>query len=203
MSMRTSSGATRIEELNRGLKALEDDLRSDPTAMTRVQLAIVCVGGPAGEADVMMDWTDAKDFQAFELTHGGLTYLGKGLELALEMVEHQKQVYRAHGVPYTRPWVMVITDGEPTDEPQDWAKVVAACRAAEGARKCTIYPIGVGGANLKVLQEVSRTPALVLDQVKFVELFQWLSSSLTTASRSAQGDTVQLAPTNPWVAVKL
>ena len=82
MDSQSGSGRSRIEELNRGLQALETELKSDPVAKTRVQVAIVCVGGPAGDADVMLDWTDAMDFQAFPLVAGGQTFLGKGMQLA-------------------------------------------------------------------------------------------------------------------------
>jgi|EndMetStandDraft_4_1072995.scaffolds.fasta_scaffold00081_20 uncharacterized protein YegL len=205
MTEKTSKGTTRIDELNRGLAALEQELHADPTARTRVQLAVVCVGGPAGndQADVMLDWTDASAFRAFELTADANTPLAKGLMVALRLIEEQKQAYRSHGINYTRPWVMVITDGAPTDSDADWQAAALACRAAEGARKCVIYPVGVEGVNAAKLQEISTTQVLLLDQVKFVELFRWLSASLSTTSRSAQGTTVQLPSTDAWSSVKL
>lgn len=194
---------TRIEALNNGLKIFEQELKKDATAKTRVQLAIVCVGGPAGDADVMMDWTDAKDFQVFELSAGGATPLGKGLSLALDLIQQGKQALKSHGVGHTRPWIMVITDGNPTDDASDWHRAAAACRAAEAASKCIIYPIGVQGVDVATLQQISTTPVMLLDQVKFVELFKWLSDSLQGASRSRPGDELQLASPNAWAAVKM
>lgn len=203
MGTQTSGGSTGIDALNRGLKILEAELKSDPTAKTHVQVAIVCVGGAAGDADVLMDWTDANAFQAFPLVAGGRTPLGKGLLLALQTIETQKQAYRAQGIKYLRPWMMVITDGEPTDEAAEWRNATAACRAAESVKKCVIYPIGVEGVNVAKLQEISSTPVLLLDKLKFVELFQWLSSSLGAIVRSKEGDTVQLPSTGAWAAVQL
>lgn len=203
MGATTPKGTTRIQELNAGIKALESELKSDPVANMRVQLGIVSVGGPGGDADKMMDWTDAVDFQAFALTSGGSTPLARGLEIALEMIEEQKQVYRSAGVQYTRPWLMVITDGEPTDSKTDWQRAVAACRQAESTRKCIIFPIGVADANVAVLQQISQTSVRSLDQTKFRELFQWLSASLASQSQSAPGQTVPLGSTDPWAAVKL
>lgn len=203
MEVKTSKRTTRIDELNTGLSVLEEELKKDPTARTRVQLAIVCVGGAAGEADIMLDWTDANDFSAFDLVAGGTTPLGKGLNLALQLVESQKQAYKTKGISYTRPWIMVISDGEPTDSPSEWQLAVDACRAAEGKKRCVIYPIGVEGVNVAKLQEISTTPVLLLNEVKFIELFQWLSASLSSASRSAENDTVQLPSTSPWVAVQM
>ena len=199
----TSSTTPRIAELNKGLKHLETELRADATASTRVQIAIVSVGGPLNDALLMLDWTDAKDFRAFELKADNQTPLGKGLTLALDRIEQQKAAYKQHGISYTRPWMMVITDGQPTDDKADWEAAVRACRTAESARKCVIYPIGVEGTDVTKLQAISTTPVMTLNQLKFVELFQWLSTSLEAASRSAPGaDSVQLPSTNPWVTVK-
>lgn len=192
-----------IDQLNRGLKTLESELKNDPTARTHVQVAIVVVGGPGNQAGVMMDWTDASAYDAPELTAGGETPLGAGLLEALKIVEEQKQVYKADGLSYTRPWMMVITDGAPTDEATVWQEAVKACKDAESRRKCIVYPIAVQGANVQKLQEISSTRALMLDELKFVELFQWLSASMTAMSQSTPGDNVQLPSTDAWAAVKI
>jgi uncharacterized protein YegL len=203
MTERTPSGARRIDELNRGLRTLEEELKNDPTAVTRVQLAIVCVGGAAGGADVMMDWTDATYFKAFDLNAQGLTPLGRGMEICLDLIEQQKLEYKQQGIGYTRPWVMVMSDGQPTDDAETWRRAAARCRAAEEGRHCIIYPIGVQDADTAKLQEISATPVLRLDQLKFVELFQWLGNSLGAVSRSRPGETVQLPSRSAWEAVKL
>jgi uncharacterized protein YegL len=196
-----ASGRSRIDELNEGLQLLQRELLADDTAAQRVQLAIVCVGGPVGGADLLMDWTDAANFQPPRLTPGGVTPLGRGMQLALQHVAQQKQVLQSNGVGYTRPWIMVISDGEPTDEASLWQCAVQECRAAEAAKRCIIYPIAVADANMTTLQELSTTPVLRMSEARFREYFQWLSSSLSSMSRSRPGEKVQLAATNPWAFV--
>lgn len=193
-----SNGKTRIAALNEGVAILEQHLREDDTASTRVQLAIVSVGGPGEDADVMMDWTDAINFQAFTLRTGGATPLGRGVQLALELIETSKRNLDAAGIGYTRPWMMIISDGEPTDEKNLWATAAKECRAAEANKKVEIFAIGVEGADLQTLGELSSKPPLMLDGIKFKELFVWLSSSLSAASRSRPGDALQLPSTDPW-----
>jgi len=195
------TGRRRIDELNDGLILLQRELLNDDTASQRVQLAIVCVGGPAGDADLLMDWTDASQFQVPRLFAGGQTPLAQGLRLALQYVEQQKQTLKQNGVGYTRPWIMVISDGEPTDKSEMWQTVSQECRAAEAAKKCIIYPIGVAGANIQALQQISATPALRMSETRFKEYFRWLSSSLSSMSRSKPGENVQLAAVSPWTAV--
>lgn len=192
---------TRMQELNNGLKLLQQELMADETARNRVQLAIVCVGGPAGDADLLMDWTDVNQFQAPELSPGGLTPLGRGMKLAIQYVEEQKNKLKNYGIAYTRPWIMVMTDGEPTDDASEWQDSTRACRAAEDAKRCVIYPIGVEDANMVTLQQLSSTPAAKMSAARFNEYFRWLSSSLSTMSRSRPGEAVQLPARDPWAYV--
>ena len=194
----TSTGRTRMEELNLGMSALEESLRQDDAALVRVQLAIVSVGGPNNDADLMMDWTDASNFESFSIKCGGATPLAKGIIIALDLVEKGKQNLKAAGISYTRPWIMIISDGAPTDSNAEWAAAVAKCKAAEAAKKVEIFSIGVEGADLSVLGQISAKPPLMLAGMKFEELFVWLSSSLSAASRSRPGENLQLPSTDPW-----
>lgn len=198
MAETISTGKTRIDELNRGLKTFEEALGFDDTAIARVLLSIVSVGGPNNNADVMMDWTDAINFESFELTTGGATPLGKALLLALELVDDVKKDLKNNGISYTRPWIIVISDGAPTDNVDQWNFAVKECLEAEKNKKVEIFSIGVEGADLQKLSQFSTKPPLMLSGMKFEELFVWLSSSLSAASRSRPGDSVQLPSTDPW-----
>jgi uncharacterized protein YegL len=198
MAAATPSGRTRIEALNLGIKALEDALRDDDMALGRVQISIVSVGGPTDDSEIMLDWTDANNFSAFPLQTGGSTPLAKGLQLALDLIEEGKENLKAAGVNYHRPWMMVITDGEPTDTDSEWNEAVKACRDAENAKKVEIFPIGVEGADISKLSEISSKSPIKLSGIKFKELFVWLSNSLGAVSRSRPGESIEIPTTDPW-----
>ena len=203
METQGPSGKTRIQALNDGLKVLEKHLREDDTAITRVQLAIVSVGGLNNDAEIMMDWTDAINFSAFPLKTGGATPLGRGIQIALDLIEECKSEMNSVGISYTRPWLMVISDGMPTDGPAQWTEAAKECQEAEERRKAEIFAIGVEGASMDILDQISTKPPLMLDGVKFNELFVWLSASLSVASHSRPGDDLQLPSTDPWRNVKV
>jgi uncharacterized protein YegL len=203
MTTPTAKGKTRIDELNEGIRILQQELNADDTATVRVQLGVVIVGGPSNDAEILMDWTDASNFQAFPLRSDGSTPLGKGATIALQMIEQGKQNLRSAGISYTRPWMMIISDGEPTDSSDVWSDAVHQCRTAEAAKRVEIFAIGVEGANLAKLGELSTKPPLMLGGMKFKELFVWLSASLSAASKSRPGDTLQLPSTDPWRNVGL
>ncbi len=197
-SVIAGTGRTRIDELNEGLQLLQSALVDDETAAMRVQVAIVCVGGPSNDAQLLADWTDAVNFEAPTLRAGGATPLGHGLRLALHHVEQHKLMLKQLGVGYTRPWIMVMSDGEPTDSAAVWQGVVEECKAAQANKSCVIFPIGVEDAKLDVLQQLSTTRAARLKSAHFREYFQWLSASLSSVSRSQSGDSVVLPATDPW-----
>jgi uncharacterized protein YegL len=196
-------GGTRIGQLNAGLVALQKELMDDPTARSRVQLALVVVGGPSSEAEILMNWTEAREFQPIPINADGTTALGRGLIVALDAVEQLKDILRQHGISYTRPWMIVITDGEATDPDNVWQDAIQRCRDAEFQRKVQIWPIAVEGANISKLQEISNTPVKSLNGLKFPELFQWQSASLAAVTRSRPGDSLQLPSADPWSSVKM
>ena len=197
-------GKKAIDALNEGLRTLNEQLREDDTALTRIQLAIVSVGGPNDDAEIMMGMTDATNFKPFELQSDGTTPLGKGIQIALDLLEETKSDLRSAGISYTRPWMIIISDGQPTDNTDTWRQSTAECWQAEADKKVTIYPIGVDGADFDKLAEISsETPPMDLNRIKFNELFVWLSNSLGVYSRSRPGDEVELPSTDPWRNVQV
>ena len=198
MSTNTPSGKTRIKLLNEGLKALEDALKADQTALTRVQISIVIVGGPNSTAEMLMDWTDANHFSAFNLKEGGNTPLAEGLELGLDLIENAKANLKTNGISYTRPWMFVMSDGEPTSNIKDWERVSKACKEAIKDKKVMIFPIAVDSSSDGKLNDISDKPCLKMEVTKFNEFFVWLSDSLSAVTRSRPGESVELPETDPW-----
>jgi uncharacterized protein YegL len=187
-----------IDELNAGLVEFENSLKADPAALTRVQVSIICVGGPKNNASLLLDWTDCTNFKAFELVASGSTPLAEGILLAHETIERGKQGLRAAGISYTRPWMFVISDGEPTSPDPIWQKAVQETIDAQQQRKVEVFPIAVQGANVVKMRQISHRPPIALEGLKFRELFVWLTGSLSAAAQSRPGDEVNLPSTDPW-----
>ena len=198
MGFRPHSGVRAIDELNAGLVEFEKSLKADPAALTRVQIAIICVGGPKNNASLLLDWTDSTYFEAFNMVASGETPLAEGILLAHETIERGKQELRAAGISYTRPWMFVITDGEPTSPDPLWQKAVQETIDAQQQKKVEVFPIAVAGANITKMGQLSHRPPITLEGLKFRELFVWLTGSLSAAAKSRPGDDVKLPPTDPW-----
>ena len=187
-----------IRELNAGLKILEQELKNDDTAAQRVQLMVIRLGDD-NDVKVVTDWTDAIDFTAPELEANGVTPLGNAILIALEKIEAQKENYRDHDIPYNRPWIFLITDGNPTD--LDWEDAAAECRQAEDDNKVVIFAIGTEGADFDALKKFSGRSPVKLDGLKFKELFVWLSRSVSSGSKASQDAQIQLEAPDNWGTV--
>lgn len=183
-----------ITELNEGLMTFKDELASDSLAMKRVEVAIVTFG----PVNVECAFTGASMFHPPQLRSQGDTPMGAAIERALDMVRDRKNDYRANGISYYRPWVFLITDGGPTDA---WQAAANAVRAGEDSKAFAFFAIGVKGANMDILRQISVREPLSLDGLKFRELFSWLSSSLRSVSRSTPGTDVALTPPSGWTLV--
>jgi uncharacterized protein YegL len=190
-----SMGGAPLAELNAGLALFKDELAADSLAMKRVEVAIVTFGPTKIESP----FTSASTFYPPTLAAQGDTPMGSAITQALDLVKDRKNEYRTNGISYYRPWVFLITDGGPTDA---WQAAADAVREGEASKQFAFFAIGVKGANMDILKQISsaREP-LSLDGLKFRELFSWLSSSLRSVSRSSPGTEVPLESPKGWAAV--
>lgn len=184
-----------IEALNMGLQAFQDDIRKNTLAQRRVEVAIVAFNND--RAELVQDFVTAGQFDAPELRAGGSTPLGAAVNLALDMIRERKATYKACGIAYYRPWIFLITDGHPTDE---WQLAARRIHDEENAKRVAFFAIGVEGADLNALKQLSMRPPMKLRGLAFSELFVWLSQSQQRVSSSRPEDQVALPPPG-WAAV--
>ena len=186
-----------IEQLNAGLVAFHDSLQQDKLASLRVEIAMITFGS---QATLVQDFVTADQFSPPVLSAGGSTPMGAAINLALDKLEERKQLYKKTGTPYFRPWVFLITDGEPTDE---WQTAAQRVQDSESRKAVAFFAVGVEKADMNKLAQIAprERPPKPLIGLEFKTLFIWLSKSLTNVSHSKVGDQVPLEPVDGWTKV--
>jgi uncharacterized protein YegL len=189
-----SMNGAAINELNAGLLAFKEELSADSLAMKRVEVAVISFG-PVKVENI---FHTAPNFFPPLLIADGETPMGAAIKQGLELIRQRKDEYRANGISFYRPWVFLITDGAPTDE---WQTAASMVRESESSKAVAFFAVGVKGANMDVLKQISVREPLKLDGLKFRELFQWLSNSMKSVSQSSPGTAVPIAPPTGWAEV--
>jgi uncharacterized protein YegL len=195
-----TSGSMRgqpVSELNEGIRMFKDELAADLMAAKRVEIAIISFG----PVRVVSAFQTADEFQPPLLEAGGDTPIGAAIEEGLSLLDERKQAYRRNGISYYRPWIFLITDGGPTDY---WQAAADKVKAGEASSHFAFFSVGVEGARFDILAQIANRAPLKLKELRFRDLFIWLSNSLGSVSRSSVGDKVELqnpAAPSGWASV--
>jgi uncharacterized protein YegL len=186
-----SMGGMPMMQLNEGVRTFKQELMGDPLATKRVEVAIVTFGPVTVESD----FHTVPNFHPRELDTTGDTPMGEAIKMGIEMVSRRKKEYKEHGISYYKPWIILITDGAPTDE---YAQAAMQVREGEAGKKFAFFAIGVEGANMDILKQISVRAPLKLKGLMFREFFMWLSASMKMVSSKNPGSTINLLPPSGW-----
>ncbi len=192
-----SMNGSPIAQLNAGLSTFRESIQKNELASMRVEVAIITFGSVV---EVKQDFITVDQFNPPVLTSRGGTPMGQAINTALDKLEERKQIYKQAGISYFRPWVFLITDGEPTDE---WHAAATRIQAMEERKGVTFFVVGVDKANLTTLAQIApkNRPPVRLLGLNFASMFLWLSSSLGKVSDSKIGTQVALPPTSDWTNI--
>lgn len=195
----TSMGGDPIAALNEGLQIFQECLMMDELASRRVEVAIVTFDS---QVTVAQDFITADQYEPKSLTAFGATCMGSAILKALDMVQRRKEIYKKNGVKYYRPWIFMITDGEPQGEPQSVVEDAARhLRQAENSQSVAFFAVGVEGANMERLSQIVVRQPVKLRGLDFGAMFQWLSTSVTRVTQSKIGEQTELPPSTGWKSV--
>lgn len=188
----------RIGELNAGIKLFFNSIYEDEVTKYSVEIAVISFGRVVTKildfANIerqIIEFRNKMPIKVNNVTDG--TPMGEAVELAINLLNNRKLEYKAAGVEYYQPWLVLMTDGQPTDS------IANACRLTSSmvdSGKLSFFPIAIGaGANIVELSKFSikRIP-LKLKGLNFKEFFEWLKESAKSTSQSTPGQSVNLPP---------
>ncbi len=203
-----SMDGTRIDELNAGLWTFKHQLMQDSVACKRVYVALVTFNSHAEVIDqysprlgISTQFLSIRDFNPPVLKAGGQTFMARGIQTALDLLDAHKRSLREQEWDYYRPCIFMITDGRPEGEENSLVSEAAdRVWAEENRKRVLFYAIGVGGADLSRIRQLSAREPVDLKGRDFGEAIAFLSRSISTLSQQRFGTEDQIALPLPGTA---
>lgn len=180
-----------IQELNKGLQDFYDEISNDPTTGQRLEVALVTFNHMV---KTIQSPALVENFTMPNLSASGSTATVDAVKNAIELVAARKAWYKTTNQTYYRPWIILMTDGEP-DGNQDIEGLAQQIKQDTQNKSYMFLPIGVGhDANMSVLSKIQGSiPPMKLQGTKFSSFFKWLSASMGTVVNSPEGQQVDLS----------
>ena len=167
-----------------GLSQMLSVLRQDPHALETAWLSIISFGA---SAKVLSPLTEITEGQEPNLVLGQGTCLGSALDLLAKQVQSEVRKSTAESKGDYRPLVILLTDGQPTD---DWESAKKRFDKTMKKSVANLYVVGCGQAiDYKSLSKISDI-VLSLPDMKpesMRKLFVWMTQTVSTASVGTSG----------------
>lgn len=192
-----------IDELNKALVKLKEDILNEPTLSSRLEIGIVAFDDDARverAIDLVAPETDLPI-----LNVGGTTNLVAGMNKAIEIVTDRKSFYKSNGEQYYRPFIVLFTDGAPTNTPEEIEQLDQTIQQMSDEKRFVFLPFGVGGADMQLLSKLAAQTEdqrlkgkavayQMTNETKFSGVFKFVSASISSAINQGGTQTAQLSP---------
>ena len=183
----------RIDQLNDGIRSFIQEVQADAANLgQKLEIGIVTFNSGV---ERICEPKLAEFIDLAPLTTLGSTRLVDGVREGIAMVKQRKEWYKTTGQKYYRPWVIMITDGEPDGEQKAQLMTLASeIQAGMVNKEFCFMAIGVEGADANVLRTISNSeiPPRMLAGLKFTAFFRWLSSTIADVAKGQSvADAVQ------------
>lgn len=176
------------EALQEAVEKLIAELKNDSIAAKSAELAIIAFGND--RANVLREYTTVREMSsAPKIECDGSTPLGEALDTALRLMRERQTEYTKQGIPTYKPLVILLSDGQPTD---DWSSPALRFTKEAQARKWNVLALAYGDADVQVLGTITKNVLKATKSFSFADFFRWISSSVASVSRSSDGSTVNL-----------
>ncbi|MFX0132604.1 MAG: TerY-C metal binding domain-containing protein [Candidatus Hodarchaeota archaeon] len=178
-----------IEAVQRGLKSLVNELKSDPHALETAWLSVITF---SSYAEQIIPLTDITEFQVPDLKIHPGTKLGAALSLLRDCIQKEVRLNTPDQKGDWLPLVFLLTDGEPTDE---WTHPAQKLNTLFSGKPLNLIAIGCGpDVNSEILYQLTESVFILKDDSPedFQKLFRWITASISTASQNIEVQGSQL-----------
>lgn len=173
----------KINQLNTGFNKFIQDVSKNEDTKRILDLAIIAFNSTSS---VIQEFAPISYVQSIALSADGGTNMVPAIEKAIEMVRDRSRFYRDNtGTEPYKPWIFLITDGEPTDERNEFIKVADKVNNLVNQGRFKMFAIGVDGYNPAPLHSLCGERVISLNGHDFTDTFDWINKSIRTVSQAA------------------
>lgn len=167
----------RMKQANDGIRQFIVSIRNNFVAADATDLCVISFGGK--EAKVEIPFQAASKIEYHDIAASGQTPLGGAVQFAMEAIDTRLEQYACYGIMHYKPWLILISDGEATD---DITAAAAELLKRQRDGKMKVLCIGLGDeanslAAFQINGEVTKIQKFELDN-----FFKWLSTSVARIS---------------------
>ena len=189
-----------IDELNEGLRQFLRETAADEAASLSVELEVITFDDNASRV-IPFTQIGSVDQNPDPLEADGSTAMGAGIRMALHDLKARRKMYRDNGISSYRPWVILMTDGEPND--YNWEEAAEQMRQQGENGKIQYIGIEIGDeADHETMCQIlpSQPGPVKLRGLRFKQFFRWLTDSLKSVSASAvsEQDNIRYRGIDDW-----
>ncbi len=171
-----TGGTTLSDKLRQGFDTFCQALCEDDCASDSCEAAIITFHDTA---TLCAPFCSAESIQLPPIHPSGNTNLSPAIDLAVDLLEERKAYYKENRISYYQPWLILFTDGLPTD---DVTEVKERLMALQNGRKLSVYTVALTDDPklTKALSGFSVIPPLVCQSCDDIKrIFSFLSQSVS------------------------
>ena len=176
----------KIDALNDAIQSMIESFAAEDHSRAEIHVSVIAFG--KGGARLHQPLLPAAQIKWDRVTAAGNTPMGAAFDLVVKMVEDHDQIpSRAY-----RPTVVLVSDGQPTDE---WREPLQRMLASDRAAKASRFVLGIGDdADPAMLAEFLADPAARVysahEARQIKNFFRWVTMSVTQRTRSVNPNSV-------------
>ena len=172
--------SNKMNELNKSVREMIDSLRKEQIVRADICVSVITFGS---EVKVHTELTPARDIRYTDMVAKGMTYMGRALDVAYDMIEDKTKIPKNA----YRPVVVLVSDGAPNDD--HWEDNLKKFTTTGRSYKCDRWSLAIGAdADVAMMKRFLDHPekevCYIEDAADIHKFFRFISSSTVERSNS-------------------
>ena len=176
-----STSGERIGQMNAAFVDFLDALQEDDLTALCAEVALITFGE---QVKLACDFTPPDALKPPKLVASGGTPLAEAVLFTIEIIERRLAEIEAADVDAYKPWIYLVTDGEPYSPKKLLKAARDRIRDVENAGRIGFFAVGTDDADMDFLRWLSVRPPWRIRDMDYAAMFRWVAQSIIVVSQS-------------------